>query len=82
MKIMIKPGRGETFRRTVRDADGNALRVLEFFQGRPTDIDDQQDLAAIREDLGVSLVVAKEVQVPRWKADDEATNRAAAGESV
>ncbi len=82
MKIMIKPGRGEQFRRTVQDSDGNELRVLEFFQGRPTDIDDQQDLAAIREDLGVSLVVAKEVQVPRWEADDEATSRAAAGESV
>ncbi|WP_145218719.1 hypothetical protein [Planctomycetes bacterium TBK1r] len=56
---MLHPKRKRTpFRRSVRDADGNVLRTMEFAPNEAVRVTGD-DLEAVRDDIGVSLVVMK-----------------------
>lgn len=57
MFVQLKPGWPGSFRRTVRDAKKQVVRVLEFQPGQPPqEITGELELAAIKVDLGNALV--------------------------
>lgn len=60
MLVMLSPKwEHEEFRRTVRDAAGQVLRVLVFSRGAPQQLDDPDDRDAVKLDLGRALVLIR-----------------------
>lgn len=65
MLVMLSPKwEHEEFRRTVRDAAGQVLRVLVFARGAPQQLDDPDDRAAVALDLGRALVLIRPAEEP------------------
>lgn len=55
--VMLKPSWPASFTRSVRDKDSKILKTLVFSEGDPQLLDDME-FAAVKKDLGVSLVMA------------------------
>lgn len=62
--ILLRPNWPATFRRAVRDADGQTVKILEFYQGKPVLLDDA-DFEVVRGDMGTALT---------WAVVDESGN--------
>lgn len=52
------------FRRTVRGADGEVVRVLRFAPGKPVELC-EQDFAAVENDIGPALLLVEESTIAR-----------------
>lgn len=66
MHVMLKKTWPGNFRRTVRDAEGQPRRVLEFAPGAPVELT-EEEAAAVADDIGPALVpvMLDEKQRPR-----------------
>lgn len=81
--VMLKGGWPGSFRRTIRDEEGQpvkddtgAERVLEFGKGQIRELS-ADELEAVRDDIGKSLVIAKveKDDKPVPKPDSDATRK-------
>ncbi|WP_145219068.1 hypothetical protein [Planctomycetes bacterium TBK1r] len=74
---MRHPQKRSPFRRSVRDAEGNILRTMEFAPGEVVRLTGD-DLEAVRHDIGGALVIAKlnHLGIGSAEIDFAATERA------
>ena len=85
--LMLKPNwSSPSFRRTIRDAQGRVVRVVEFQKGQPVEID-PDEISGLAADIGAALVYAAFDDKDRPRvvasppADPSATDPSATAES-
>jgi len=70
--VMLKPGWGGSFRRTIRDNNGEPICRLTFKEGEAAPIEDDH-IASLYADIGVALVIAYRDEHGRFKPDWDGT---------